>query len=108
MHYHDSPCGYGATVAVHRHMQERNLTLPDIAMIAGTRVALGAGIGLLLSIRLRKSRREAAGWALFAVGAFTTIPLLMKALVATGSAKSRSERPWRQTCRSKPEGGARE
>jgi hypothetical protein len=79
MHYHDSPCGYGATVAVHRHMQERNLTFPDIAMIAGTRVALGAGIGLLLSIRLRKSQREAAGWALFAVGAFTTIPLLMKA-----------------------------
>ena len=49
-------------------------------MIAGTRVALGVGIGLLLSTRLRKAERRAAGWALFAVGAFTTIPLLMKAV----------------------------
>jgi len=43
-------------------------------MIAGTRVALGAGIGLLLAERAGAKRRG-AGWALLAVGALTTIPI---------------------------------
>ena len=33
-------------------MQERKLTIAEIILIAGTRVALGAGIGLLLSSKL--------------------------------------------------------
>ena len=57
-------------------MKERNLTLPAIGLIAGTRVALGAGIGLLISDRLNKDQRKAAGWALFGVGLMTTIPIL--------------------------------
>jgi hypothetical protein len=56
-------------------MKERALTLPEIALIAGTRVALGAGIGLLISERLNKDQRKAAGWALFGVGLMTTIPI---------------------------------
>ncbi len=44
-------------------------------LIAGTRVALGAGIGLLLSDRLTEDQRKAAGWALLAVGVLTTIPI---------------------------------
>ena len=63
-------------------MRERDLTFSDVAMIAGTRVALGAGIGFLLSGRLSKAQRTAAGWALFAVGAFTSIPLVMKVLAS--------------------------
>ena len=56
-------------------MRERQVTLPTIALIAGTRVALGVGLGLLLASRLTPEQRRAAGWALFAVGALSTIPL---------------------------------
>jgi hypothetical protein len=58
-------------------MKKQEITLPELALIAGTRGVLGAGIGLLLSGKLNKDQRRAAGWALFAVGAGTTIPLLM-------------------------------
>ena len=57
-------------------MKERNLTLPEIGLIAGTRVALGVGIGLLISERLNKDQRKAAGWALFGMGVLTTVPML--------------------------------
>lgn len=58
-------------------MIERKLTLPEIFLIAGTRVALGAGIGLLLSTRLNNDQRKAAGVALAVFGALTTIPLAL-------------------------------
>ena len=58
-------------------MKERSLTIPEIAMIGGTRVALGAGIGLMISDRLNKDQRRAAGWALFCVGILTTIPIVL-------------------------------
>jgi len=57
-------------------MKERTLTLPEIALIAGTRVALGVGIGLLVSGRLNRDQRNGAGWALFGVGVATTVPIL--------------------------------
>ena len=50
-------------------MIERKLTIAEIILLAGTRVALGAGIGLLLSSRLNNDQRKAAGWALALVGA---------------------------------------
>jgi hypothetical protein len=56
-------------------MKERGLTLPEIVLIAGTRVALGAGVGLLLANKLNADERRGAGIALLAVGALTTIPL---------------------------------
>jgi hypothetical protein len=56
-------------------MVERQLSIPDIILIAGTRVALGVGIGFLVSGRFNPDQRKAAGWALLAVGAATTIPL---------------------------------
>jgi len=40
-------------------MMERKLTVAEIILIAGTRVALGAGIGLLLSTRLNNDQRKA-------------------------------------------------
>ena len=58
-------------------MWERRLTFTDIILIAGTRVALGAGIGLLLSARLNNDQRKAAGLALALVGGLTTIPLAL-------------------------------
>lgn len=58
-------------------MFERKFTLAEIMLLAGTRVALGVGIGLLLSTRLDDDQRKAAGWALVLVGAITTIPLAM-------------------------------
>jgi hypothetical protein len=61
-------------------MKKQEITLPELALIAGTRGMLGAGIGLLLSGKLNKDQRQAAGWTLAAVGAVTTIPLLMNLL----------------------------
>jgi hypothetical protein len=49
-------------------LKTRGLTIPEIVLIGGTRVAIGAGIGFLLSGRLNKDQQNAAGWALFAVG----------------------------------------
>jgi hypothetical protein len=61
-------------------MIERKLSIAEIILLAGTRVALGAGIGLLLSSRLNNDQRKAAGWALALVGGLTTIPLAMDVL----------------------------
>ena len=58
-------------------MIERKFTIAEIILLAGTRIALGAGIGLLLSSRLNNDQRKAAGWALALVGGLTTIPLAM-------------------------------
>ena len=55
-------------------MRQTQLTIPEVAFIAGTRGALGAGLGLLLSGRMGQPRRRAIGWALLAIGALTTIP----------------------------------
>jgi hypothetical protein len=58
-------------------MREKVLTIPQIVLIAGTRVALGAGLGFLLADRLNKKARKGAGWALLVVGALTTFPLVI-------------------------------
>jgi hypothetical protein len=57
-------------------LTERGLTIAEIMLIAGTRVALGVGVGLLISDRLNKDQRKAGGWALLAVGVLTTIPIV--------------------------------
>jgi hypothetical protein len=56
------------------------ITVPEVALVAGTRAALGMGLGFLLADRLSPESRKAAGWALVAVGALTTIPLAMEIL----------------------------
>ena len=61
-------------------MRKSVLTIPEIGLIALTRVALGAGLGLLLSGKLDRSARLAAGLALVAVGALTTVPLAIDVL----------------------------
>ncbi len=44
------------------------------AFVVGTRVALAAGIGLLVSGRLAAARRRALGTTLVIIGAATTVP----------------------------------
>jgi hypothetical protein len=61
-------------------MKERLITIPELAMIAGTRGMLGAGIGLLLAGHLNDDQRRGAGTALVIVGLLTTIPLAMEVL----------------------------
>jgi hypothetical protein len=58
-------------------MWEKGFTMPEIILIAGTRIALGAGLGLLLAGKLSRDARKGAGWALLAVGILTTIPLVV-------------------------------
>jgi hypothetical protein len=61
-------------------LTERGFTIPEMMLIAGTRIALGVGVGLLISERLTKDQRKGAGWALLAVGVLTTFPLVRGAL----------------------------
>ncbi len=56
-------------------MAERAFTIPEIMLVAGTRVALGAGLGLLVAGKLSRDTRKGAGWALLAFGAVSSIPL---------------------------------
>ena len=73
-------------------MQERTLTIAEIILIAGTRVALGAGIGLLVSNKLSKDQRNAAGLALAIVGGLTTIPLAL-GVIGSKTARATEIRP---------------
>ena len=61
-------------------MKERGVTVPELILIAGTRVALGVGVGLLMSGKLDRDARKGAGWALLALGALTTVPIVMGVL----------------------------
>jgi len=56
-------------------MRERFVTLPELGLIAGTRAAIGGGLGLLLADRLTEGQRRAVGWTLLLFGAVSTIPL---------------------------------
>src|SRR5437660_199578 len=83
-------------------MRETRLTLPELGLIAGTRAALGAGVGLLLADRLSEDQRRAVGWTLFLFGLFSTIPLAFE--VFGGQRLSASERsPQRATNGSRSE-----
>jgi hypothetical protein len=59
-------------------MKQLEVTVPQIGLIAGTRIMLGAGIALLLSEKLTAEQRRVIGWTLVAVGALTTIPLVLQ------------------------------
>jgi hypothetical protein len=69
-------------------MISRTLTLPELGLIAGTRVALGAGVGMLVANRLTSEQRRAVGWTLVAVGVLTTIPLAAGVLLGNGRSES--------------------
>jgi hypothetical protein len=68
-------------------MRRSILTIPEIALIGGTRVALGAGLALLLGEKLDRKERRAVGWTLFLVGVATTVPLVLEVLDKKPSAQ---------------------
>ena len=70
-------------------MKQMSLTVPELALIAGTRAALGAGVALLLAERLSGEQRRAVGWTLLAVGAISTGPIAVE-LVAKIRESSRA------------------
>jgi hypothetical protein len=55
-------------------MRNVDLPMPLFGFIVATRALLGAGIGLLLADKFRRSTRRSVGATLVAVGALTTIP----------------------------------
>ena len=57
--------------------RKRELSLPEIALIAATRGVIGFGAGLLLADKFRKERRRGLGWSLLLAGAASTIPIAM-------------------------------
>jgi hypothetical protein len=69
-------------------VKETRLAVPYVGLIAGTRVALGIGIGLLVSERLGERARRGAAWGLLAVGGLSTIPLALKVLAGTRPARA--------------------
>jgi hypothetical protein len=56
-------------------LRKTTVSLPELALIAGTRAILGIGIGLLLADRVNPDQRKAVGWTMFSIGAISTIPL---------------------------------
>ena len=57
--------------------EPKNITVPEIALIAATRGAIGFGAGLLLASKFRRDRRKVLGWTLFLSGLASTIPIAM-------------------------------
>ena len=55
----------------------KSITVPELAIIAATRGAIGFGAGLLLAGKLGKERRTMIGWTLFLSGLASTIPIAM-------------------------------
>ena len=57
-------------------MSQRAMTIPEIVLIAGTRAALGAGVGLLVAGQISNDTRKGAACALLIVGILSTIPIV--------------------------------
>ena len=72
-------------------MKTITFTKPDFALLIGTRVAIGVGVGLLVSRKLSREARFGAGWALLSLGALTTIPILANVLGKMASSTERGE-----------------
>jgi len=80
-------------------MRETRISLPELILVAGTRAALGGGLGLLLADRLSVDQRKAVGWTLFLVGALTTIPLAFEVF---GGKRLSTAPEWQEQIASEP------
>jgi hypothetical protein len=67
-------------------MKKPDLTFPELMFVVGTRAALGAGVGLLLSRKLDDQQRKILGLTLVFIGAITTVPAAMAVLRRSGDA----------------------
>jgi hypothetical protein len=57
--------------------EPKSVTVPEIALIAATRGAIGFGAGLLLAEKFNRQRRKILGWTLFLSGLASTIPIAL-------------------------------
>ena len=57
--------------------ETKSVTVPEIALIAATRGAIGFGAGLLLAEKFKAGRRRVLGWSLFLSGLASTGPIAM-------------------------------
>ena len=57
--------------------EPKSVTVPELALIAVTRGAIGFGAGLLLADKLKQEQRKTLGWSLFLTGLASTIPIAM-------------------------------
>jgi len=72
--------------------EPKSVTVPEIALIAATRGAIGFGAGLLLAGKFKRERRKVLGWALFLSGLASTIPIAMHVF-----GKKHASATWNQT-----------
>jgi hypothetical protein len=57
--------------------RKRELSIPEIGLIAATRGMIGFGVGLLLADKFEKEQRRTLGWSLLLAGAASTIPIAL-------------------------------
>lgn len=55
--------------------EAKQVTIPELALIAATRGVIGFGAGLLLADKLEQQRRRTLGWSLFLTGLASTVPI---------------------------------
>jgi hypothetical protein len=68
------------------------LTIPELMLIVGTRATAGVRLGLLIAGKLNQDVRKGAGWALLAIGAFTSIPLMINVIGREHTLKTEQKR----------------
>jgi hypothetical protein len=56
------------------------LDLPSFGFVVGTRLALAAGVGMLLSDRLPERERRIVSRTLIAIGVVTTLPAALRVI----------------------------
>ncbi|MFN8218902.1 MAG: hypothetical protein U0S12_02060 [Fimbriimonadales bacterium] len=61
-------------------MRQTTLPIPEVGAIALTRALLGTGVGLVLSNSIPAEHKKKVGWTLIAIGALTTVPLVVDML----------------------------
>jgi len=64
-----------------------SLKVHELGFVAGTRFALGMGVGLLAAGKMDRDQRERTGWTLVAAGVISTV-LIAKRIIG------RTKRPW--------------
>ena len=70
-------------------MERKSLSVPELAIIGGTRAMVGAGAALLLAEYLSRDQRRAVGWTLLGIGAISSIPIAFQLF---GSSATRDHR----------------
>ena len=58
--------------------EPKSVTVPELALLAATRGAIGFGAGLLLADKFKGERRKLLGWSLFLSGLASTVPIAMR------------------------------